>query len=648
MSDSSQWIGKYKVLEEIGRGGFAIVYKARDTELDRIVALKVLHPYWTADQGFTTRFRREARTAARLRHPHIVTVHDAGEAEGQLYIAMEYLPGRTLRALLETEGVLSLERALPILEQVAEALDYAHGQGVVHRDVKPGNVMVEETERGDWATLMDFGLVKAMARSSVLTSQGTLLGSPEYMAPEQADPERTAEIGPAADRYALGIVAYQMLTGRVPFPGNTPATLNAHEHKPVSPPRSLCPGLSQPVEAALLKILAKAPADRFDSACAFVTKLQGEWERMKAEQEEKRRREHIAHLLRQGKQAAREKQWDKAIASLESVLEIDSKNRAARRALTRARRALEDRARERPSSRRRWVLAVILVLIGVGLLGMFALGWMTGGGPAGPLFWTETPTATPTATPTPTVTLTATPTPTFTPTNTPTPTATPTATPTRTPTATPSVASTQTPTPMSVDTLTPAPADAVVPVGGAGLRPGATTWWRVRQTLLAGTELELAGYDPNFPDWVYVRTLDGASTGWVQVADLEINRELTGLPQVTPIPTLTPTPVYEDGTLTPTPAPVCEDGPLRLDAWPAGTVCTSGGWIARIFVKGYGGDCMYTYTWERVIQGGPTNGSVTFEIRIAGYDQAIVGEASVTSAGEMAVVGLYIPPPDCD
>jgi len=266
-------IGKYEILEEIGRGGFAVVYKARDTELDRIVALKVLHPYWSADPGFVARFRLEARAVAGLRHPNIVTVYDAGEAEGQLYIAVEYLPGRTLRELLEAEGALTLERALPILEQMAEALDYAHAQGVVHRDVKPGNAIVEETEYGVRATLMDFGLVKAMEGSSVLTSQGTLLGSPEYMAPEQADLERAAEIGPATDRYALGIVAYQMLTGRVPFPGNTAATLYAHEHKPVPPPLSLRPYLPEPVATALLKMLAKAPAERYRSTGDFTCAL---------------------------------------------------------------------------------------------------------------------------------------------------------------------------------------------------------------------------------------------------------------------------------------------------------------------------------------------------------------------------------------
>ena len=300
-------IGKYKIVEELGRGGFATVYKARDVELERVVALKVLYPYWTADPDFVARFRQEARVAACLCHPHIVTVYEAGEAGDQLYIAMEYLPGRTLQVLLEAEGGLSLERALPILEQVAEALDHAHAQGVVHRDVKPGNVMVEQAAEGVRATLTDFGLVKALAASTALTSRGTLLGSPEYMAPEQADPERAAEVGPAADRYALGVVAYQMLTGRVPFPGNTPATLYAHEHKPVPPPRSLCPGLSQAMEAALLRMLAKAPAERFPSACAFVAQLR---EALRAEQQAAR----LAPLYEQLQAAAARQEWAEVLA----------------------------------------------------------------------------------------------------------------------------------------------------------------------------------------------------------------------------------------------------------------------------------------------------------------------------------------------
>ena len=168
---------------------------------------------------------------------------------------------------------LSLERALPILEHIADALDYAHSQGVVHRDVKPANVMVEETERGVRVTLMDFGLVKAMESSAALTSQGTLLGSPEYMAPEQADPDRATEIGPATDRYALGIVAYEMLTGRVPFAGNTPSTLVAHLQKAPPDPHNIRESLPADGGWVLLKMLAKSPGDRYPSASAFVAAL---------------------------------------------------------------------------------------------------------------------------------------------------------------------------------------------------------------------------------------------------------------------------------------------------------------------------------------------------------------------------------------
>jgi formylglycine-generating enzyme required for sulfatase activity/serine/threonine protein kinase len=303
-------IGKYELLEEIGCGGFAVVYKARDTTLDRIVALKVLHPHWVTDPHFATRFRQEARAAANLRHPNIVTVHDTGEADGQLYIAMAYLPGRTLQDLLEEQGALPLEAALPILEQLADALDYAHAQGVIHRDVKPLNVMVEDATRGPRATLMDFGLVKALESSTALTSQGTLLGSPEYMAPEQADPNRHAEIGPATDRYALGIVAYRMLAGRVPFPGNTPGTLNAHLNLDVPDPRHFVQDLPPDVTAALLTMLAKAPTDRFSTASAFVTRLR---ETRDAERQRQAREKQLAAHYQQFQVAIQQAAWDDAI-----------------------------------------------------------------------------------------------------------------------------------------------------------------------------------------------------------------------------------------------------------------------------------------------------------------------------------------------
>jgi eukaryotic-like serine/threonine-protein kinase len=273
MAQAFRRIGKYELLDEIGRGGFATVYKARDTKLNRVIALKVLHPYRSAEADFVERFRREAEVAANLDHPNIVTVYEADEADGQLYLAMKYVRGRTPREMLQATGVLPLDQALPLLTQIASALDYAHAQGVVHRDIKPSNIIADETNAGPRVTVLDFGLVKALEGSTQLTREGTLLGSPEYMAPEQADPNRGTEIGPATDRYALGIVAYQMLTGRVPFPGETPATLNAHLNLTPPDPRLLRRGLDSAVAAALLKMLAKDPRNRFATSQAFVEAL---------------------------------------------------------------------------------------------------------------------------------------------------------------------------------------------------------------------------------------------------------------------------------------------------------------------------------------------------------------------------------------
>ncbi|MCA9873993.1 MAG: serine/threonine protein kinase [Anaerolineales bacterium] len=267
-------LGRYELLAELGRGGFATVYRARDTQLDRIVALKVLHPYWSEDPAFVQRFKQEAKAVANLDHPHIVTIFDTGEVNGRLFIAMEFVDGRTLQATLKNRAPLSVDAAVAILQPLAEALDYAHSRGVIHRDIKPANIMIGETGAQPTVRLLDFGLVKAMDHSQALTSTGETLGTPEYMAPEQADPARAAEIGPATDRYALGVVAYRLLTGRVPFAGSTSATLYAHEYKPVPPPRSLRPDLPPAAEAALLKMLAKTPADRFASAAEFVQALQ--------------------------------------------------------------------------------------------------------------------------------------------------------------------------------------------------------------------------------------------------------------------------------------------------------------------------------------------------------------------------------------
>jgi serine/threonine protein kinase len=260
-------LGSYQILAEIGRGGMAVVYRAFQPSLNREVAIKVLPPQFTFDRQFVERFVREAQAAASLRHPHIIVIHDVAEQNGLYYIVMELLQGRTLRQLIEQEGALPPGRAARIVEQIASALDYAHRRGFVHRDVKPDNIFVGEDDR---VTLTDFGIAKA-ASGTQLTRTGVLIGTPQYMAPEQAQGEA---IGPATDIYALGIVAYQMLSGQVPFDGTTPhAILYKQIHE--RPPSLLAvrSGLPPAVDSVLNAALAKEPGARYASAGQFAQAL---------------------------------------------------------------------------------------------------------------------------------------------------------------------------------------------------------------------------------------------------------------------------------------------------------------------------------------------------------------------------------------
>jgi serine/threonine-protein kinase len=262
-------LGKYDILEEVGRGSFATVYRAYDTRLDRVVALKVLHPQLTTDPEFIQRFHQEARTAAGLYHPHIVTVHDVGEEAGQYYLVMAFLPGRPLDQWL-LEDTLPVEQAVFIVEQIAGALEAIHEQGLVHRDVKPGNIMVDDTGH---ATLLDFGIVRA-AEGTGLTKTMAVLGTPEYMAPEQAEIEEAVEIDWRVDIYALGVVAYEMLVGRPPFAGRLPtAVIYKHVHEPPPAPSILNPDLPLGLDPVLLRVLAKSREDRFQRAGALAVEL---------------------------------------------------------------------------------------------------------------------------------------------------------------------------------------------------------------------------------------------------------------------------------------------------------------------------------------------------------------------------------------
>jgi serine/threonine-protein kinase len=255
--------GRFQILEERGRGGMAIVYKAYDGILQRTVALKVLLPLLAANQEFTQRFRREAITAANLRHPNIVVIFDVGSHEQFQYIVMEYLKGPTLQSEIQARGPLPTARVLRILGQLAGALDYAHEQGLVHRDVKPANIIIGDC---DHVTLTDFGLVKA-ARASKITSEGAAMGTLRYMSPEQA---MGRELDSRADIYSLGVVVYEMLVGETPFTGTTPyETLHCLIYKPPPPLTQRNPRIAPGVESAVFRALSKDASARFGTAAEF-------------------------------------------------------------------------------------------------------------------------------------------------------------------------------------------------------------------------------------------------------------------------------------------------------------------------------------------------------------------------------------------
>jgi Tol biopolymer transport system component/tRNA A-37 threonylcarbamoyl transferase component Bud32 len=259
---SARRVGKYEIIQEIGRGGMAVVYKARQPSLERHVALKVLPEYFRHDPEFLARFRREARAAAQLNHPNILYVYDVGEEDGVYYIAMEYLDGGSLADRL-VAGSLSIDQIQGILAQVASGLDYAHARGLIHRDIKPGNILFTDDGRPKVA---DFGIARPTYETG-LTRTGVLMGTPEYMAPEQAEGKT---LDHRVDLYALGVVVYQMLTGCVPFRRTTPhAVLHAVIYESPTPPRKVRPELEPAVESVVLKALAKHPDQRFQTGKAF-------------------------------------------------------------------------------------------------------------------------------------------------------------------------------------------------------------------------------------------------------------------------------------------------------------------------------------------------------------------------------------------
>lgn len=258
---------RYTILEHIGGGGMADVYRAHDKLLDRSVAVKVLRPQFTNDDEFVTRFRREAQAAARLSHPNIVNMYDVGRDEDTDYIVMEYISGETLKEKIQREGPLPVELAVRIAIEIAEALEHAHQNNLIHCDIKPHNILVTRSGR---IKVTDFGIARAVT-SATMTHTGTIIGSVHYFSPEQA---KGGAIGAKSDIYSLGVVLYEMLTGEVPFTGETPVSI-ALKHLQEEPKalHELNSGVPPLAEAVVLKAMAKEPEGRFESSTEMIADL---------------------------------------------------------------------------------------------------------------------------------------------------------------------------------------------------------------------------------------------------------------------------------------------------------------------------------------------------------------------------------------
>jgi len=261
----------YRLRAVLGRGGMSIVYQAENPRLGNLIALKVLAPELADDQVFRNRFREESQIAASLNHPHVIPIHDFGSTQGLLYIAMRYVSGTDLRHLIANRGWLAPYESVHLLEQAARALDAAHRRGLVHRDVKPGNLLISQgSDDGDpdHVYLADFGITKYAGRRSGLTVAGTVLGTVHYVSPEQIQ-DRTV-LG-QADQYSLGCVLYECLTGRAPFEKNSnEAIMWAHVHDFAAAPSLLRPGLPPAIDEVFARVLAKDPGDRYVDCREFI------------------------------------------------------------------------------------------------------------------------------------------------------------------------------------------------------------------------------------------------------------------------------------------------------------------------------------------------------------------------------------------
>ena len=266
-------IGPYRIIEQLGQGGMATVYKAYHASLDRYVAIKVLHPAFNEDNTFEMRFQREARVVARLEHPNIVPVYDYAEHEKRPYLVMKYIEGDTLKARMG-KGPLSSDEIRKIVDAVGSALAYAHKQGILHRDIKPSNVLVATDGQ---MYLADFGLARIAQSGESTLSSDMIMGTPQYISPEQAMGKKDLDAG--TDIYSFGVMLYEMVVGQVPFSADTPfSIIHDHIYSPLPLPHIVNPNVPEPVERVLLKALAKDRLDRYEDVGTMIEAFKDAWE----------------------------------------------------------------------------------------------------------------------------------------------------------------------------------------------------------------------------------------------------------------------------------------------------------------------------------------------------------------------------------
>lgn len=269
MSETTLLNNRYQIEETLGKGGMAVVYRAQDLTLERTVAIKVLRQDYSEDPAFREHFRQEAKAAANLTHPNIVTVHDFGFDDERLFIIMEYVPGEDLKQLLEERVRVSVERSLTLMEQACAGVGYAHRAGLVHCDIKPQNLLITPDNR---LKVVDFGIARALASITPGEKAEIVWGSPHYFSPEQAAGMAPS---PASDVYSLGVIMYEMLTGQLPFTAPTSTELaRMHREELPQAPRELNPAIPTELEQTLFKVLSKEPAARYRTADQFGRVLQ--------------------------------------------------------------------------------------------------------------------------------------------------------------------------------------------------------------------------------------------------------------------------------------------------------------------------------------------------------------------------------------